>query len=265
MHTTSSYADSDTPLTGPPLLLFGPQFPRLSQGRLSDLQTSIAGNPELDFLVDTIIELPSLWPALERACPDLSKIPGAEELEQLHSFLKSGALPNIKALNNILLAPLTVIAQVVEFLSRSREGEHATVPTSFQTEYRSGNVQGFCVGFLAAAAVACSRNKTEFQQLASIALRLAVCVGAIVDLGERTLLDPLDHSSSLSVRWTMDCEQAHFERILDRYSSVSCHVFFSYVFFPFILALNTSYWYAAPGLCRCKATRKLPFQEASSL
>ena len=229
--------------TGPPLLLFGPQFPRLSQSRLSELQTFIAGNSDLDFLVGEITELPSLWPALERACPDLGEIPGAEELKQLQGFLTSGALPNIKVLSNILLAPLTVITQVVEFLSRGRQGKDATVPTSFQTEYRSGNVQGFCVGFLAAAAVACSRTKTEFQQLTLVALRLAVCVGAIVDLDERTLLDPLDHSCCLSVRWTMDSEQALFERTLDRYQSVSCYVF-SYIFSPFVLELKTSYWYA---------------------
>ena len=198
------------------LLLFGPVAPRLSQAYLSELRASIISNSNLDFVRDAVEDLPSLWPALQLACPQFSKIPGAEQLDQLSAFLKSGTFPNIKALNNLILAPLTVISQVVEFLRLGREAENA----AFQIPR---NVEGFCIGLLTAAAVACSQGETGFRQFAAIAIRLAVCVGSIVDLGEELLQDPLDRSSSFAIRWTTESGQANLENTLNDYSSVSRH------------------------------------------
>ena len=205
------------------LLLFGPQSPRLSQAYLSELRTSIIGSSDLSFLVDTIRELPSLWPTLQQACPHLSRIPGAEQLDQLGSFLESETTLNVKTLNSILLAPLTVISQIVEYSHLGQEEEGSAVPALFEGISKYESVQGFCIGFLAAAVVACSRNKTEFQHFSSIALRLAVCIGSIIDLDEIAHPDPLSRSLSYSIRWSTESEHAHLEGTLSCYSSVSCH------------------------------------------
>lgn len=178
-------------------------------------------NPNLNPLVDTLTELPSLWPTLQEAYTDLGRIQGAEQLQQLRSFPESGTFPNIKALNNIILAPLTVISHLSEYFCLAEEFHNPTsaAPTG------SLDVQGFCIGFLAAAAIAGSRNREELQKHSSTALRLAVCIGAIIDLDEATHSDPLERSSAYAIRWKTDSEQASLYEIMNSYPSVSYNLF----------------------------------------
>lgn len=225
MAITHSTVNGDASMNAPLIILFGPQSTHFTEGRLLELRKSIVGNTSLTPLIDTIRELPSLWPTLQQACAHLNMVPGAEQLNQLCQFFEVGTLPNVAGLKNILLAPLTVISQIVEFLRLEKEAERTLFPVLSQEDSGLGNVQGFCVGFLAAAAVACSRDRTEFQHNSSVALRLAVCIGSIVDGDEGTFLNPLDHSSAFSVRWKTDLEQAHFESTLSSYPTVSCHEF----------------------------------------
>ena len=209
-------------LTTASLVFFGPQSTNLPEGRLLEIRNFIRANSSLTFLVDAARELPSLWLTLEQACPHLSKLPEAD-LNQLYQVLESGTLPNVKVPSNTLLAPLTVVSQVVDFLCLGKEADVTTFPASFQAGSGLGNVQGFCVGFLAAAAVACSRDRTDFQRYSTVALLLAVCIGSIVDRDEETRPTLHDRSSSFAVRWKTELEQAHFERTLSSYPSVSFH------------------------------------------
>ena len=204
------------------LTLFGPQSTKFSESRLLEIRNFILANPSLIFLVDAAGELPSLGPTLEQAFPHLSKVPGAE-LDQLYQVLESGTLPDVRVLRNTMLAPLTVISQIVDFLCLDEEAYGTTSPAFFKTGSGLGNVQGFCVGFLAAAAVACSRDRTDFQRYSTVALHLAVCIGFIVDCDEETCPAPQDRSSSFAVCWKTDLEQAHFKRTLSSYPSVSIY------------------------------------------
>ena len=217
--TVTGEASTTTPL----VLFFGPQYTHFTEKRLLELQKFIVGNTDLNPLLVAIKELPSLWPSLQQACPHLVSIPGAEQLDQLCQIFETGTLPNVAGLNNILLTPLTLISQIVEFLRLGEKAESLAFPASYQADAELENVQGFCVGFLAAAAVACSRDKADFQHYSSVALRLAVCIGSTVDHDEGTFLNPLDRSSSIAVRWKTDLEQAYFGRTLSSYSSVSLH------------------------------------------
>ena len=203
------------------LLLFGPQSSRVTQAYLLELRTLILGNPDLNVFVDAITELPSLWPTLEEACPHLSSIQGAEQLNQLTDFLTHRTFQDFRALNNIVLTPLTLISQVVEFLRLSQNAEFGTFPAFLQGQPTTSSVQGFCVGFLAAAAVACSQNKKELVQYSSIALRLAVCIGSIIDLDEERLVDPLARSSSYAIQWKTENGQEFLERTLKCFPHVS--------------------------------------------
>ena len=225
MSATHPCASGDVPEPASKFLLFGPQLTQPSQAYLLELRASIVDNPDLKPLCDAIAGLPSIWPTIQQACPCLTKIRGAEQFSQLSHFLESGTLPNVKALNSILLIPLTVIGHIVEFLRLSQGAEIANNPNFLPAEHGLANVQGFCVGFLAAAAVVSSRNKTDFYQFASIALRLAVCIGSVIDYDEGELLDPFDGSCSFAVRWVTELEQVHLKRTLDDYPSVSCHFF----------------------------------------
>ena len=209
-------------MTIPELILFGPQSP---QPDLAKLRESLQGNSDLKFLIDTIEELPHLWPIIQKSCPDLKRIPGAEQLKQLSSFLDRGTFPNEKPLRNILLAPLTVICQVVEFVQRDQEAENISIPAIFPAKAGLVNVQGFCIGFLAAAVVACSLSRNEFEQLSSVAVRLAVLIGSVVDLDEGLFLDPLAHNSSISIRWATESEHRFLEEELKKCSKVGSHCY----------------------------------------
>ncbi|KAL8724680.1 MAG: hypothetical protein Q9166_007814 [cf. Caloplaca sp. 2 TL-2023] len=189
------------------LLLFGPVSPRPSPAYLEQIRRSIKEKAGLKFLTGLVAELPSLWSTIVQACPQLRSISGAEQLDQLNQILTSGTLPKADALSNLVAAPLTVISQISEVLSQNLKTEDATFP-------RSENVQGFCLGFLTAAAFTSSRDTTEFRQFASVAVRLAVCIRAVVDLDEAS---SEDRSSSIAIRWKIDSGKDSLRNILEDY------------------------------------------------
>lgn len=197
------------------LLLFGPLSSWPNQAYFSELQRSLQKDPELEFLVRLIEELPLLWPILQQIS-ELSTITGAEQLDRLKDLLNPLTLPDSWAVGSVAAIPLTVICQIVEFLRLRRNASNATFPGV-------DNVQGFCIGFLAAAALASSRDEIEFRHFASVTVRLAVCIGSIVALNEESCQDPLDRSSSLAVRWKQDLDTEFFEKILRNYPTVSLH------------------------------------------
>ncbi len=127
------------------------------------------------------------------------------------------SLPDTSTIGNVVSVPLTVISQIVDFLRLGRKAGNATFS-------RFDNVQGFCIGFLTAAALAISKDEDEFRHFASVAIRLSVCIGSIIDLNEKSLHDPLNRSSSMAVRWKKLSGKEKFEQVLRDYPSVSLHV-----------------------------------------
>jgi hypothetical protein len=211
MHATNTVSDTGGLQEGT-LLLFGPQMTRLAGSQLTDLRTTILGDPELDFLVKIIRDLPSQWTTtVQTACPSLGAqglgASQTQQLQQLADFFDTGEVPPSEPPNNVVLAPLTVVAQVAEYLRLGRRGY----------------VQGFCIGFLSAIAVASSRNRDELVRLTGVAIRLAACVGAVIDLGEHEQLrrpGSLGLNSAHSVRWTSSAEKQHLEESLALFPEV---------------------------------------------
>ncbi len=194
-------------------VLFGPQG-ALTSKSLLELRTLLQENSDLEFLLSTIFELSSLWPAILEVCPGLNIVPAKERLTELSCFFQGGpALTFLKPTNNILLCPLTVITQIVDFWKLTHVFEF---PSPLESQLR--DVQGFCLGFLTAVAVSCSRNETQFKILASKAVRLAVCMGALVDLDA---LGTLGCASAIAVRWKSNAHFQHLEHTMKLYPSVS--------------------------------------------
>jgi hypothetical protein len=189
------------------LLLFGPQIARIVPARLSELRNTIISNPKLAFLKDIIKTLPHLWKStILTGCSQLKRLTLAgEQIEELVRFFDTGATDALPTPTpyELFLVPLTVISQIAEYISL--EGE--------------GPVQGFCVGFLAAAAVASSQNSAELEHYTATAVRLALCIGAVVDLDERERSG--NRSSTWSVRYTSGGEEEHFRRTLTSFPEAS--------------------------------------------
>nr|AGI60155.1 type I polyketide synthase PKS2 [Dolichousnea longissima] len=162
-------------------VLFGPQGTMTLKSML-EIRNLLQENPDLDFLSRTISELPSLWPIISDSWPDLGHTPAERRLSELCQFFQGGpTLTFLEPTNNILLSPLTVISQIVEFWKLSHGIHNALSPESTLQD-----VQGFCLGFLTATAVSCSRNERQFRVLAS----KAAYISCISDARTATVTTP---------------------------------------------------------------------------
>ncbi|KAE8155057.1 putative polyketide synthase [Aspergillus avenaceus] len=153
-------------------ILFGPQIPDIDEA-LSCIQSYLFEHPSAGFLVDVVRELPSLWPVITSSWPVLAQIPGDEQLAGLKGFFDGGPPPVATELMNVLVTPVTVIWQIVEFLK---------LKDTF---------------FMAATAVASSPDEAEFRAAVSAVIRLAVCIGSLVDWDELEF----GRTRSMALRW----------------------------------------------------------------
>ncbi|KAM5443073.1 Type I Iterative PKS [Microsporum ferrugineum] len=141
---------------------------------LMESRTLLRETPGLVFLLNAIFELPGLWPVIVEAMPQLCKLPAQEKLTELCRFFKGGQLPVLtEPISNLLQSPLSVIIQIVGYLRKFNHG--------FGNTSHLVDVQGFGLGFLTAIVISCSKSEADFQELAPKAVRLALCMGAIVD------------------------------------------------------------------------------------
>lgn len=195
-------------------MLFGPQGV-ITQRSLLEIRDFLQENPALDFLSQTIAELPNLWPVLVGVWPSLDKVPAKKRLDDLLRFFEGGPAPTFsESTNNILLSPMTVIAQIVEFYKLSHDDDNQR-----SEDFQFQDVQGFCVGFLTATAISCSKNEAQFKTVASKAVRLAFAIGALVDLD--TISDQNDCASAVAVRWKTKSQAQYLQDTMKQYSRVS--------------------------------------------
>ncbi|KAJ5952971.1 CAZyme family CE10 [Penicillium vulpinum] len=193
----------------PVCLVFGPQASEVEE-TLFYISHNIEENPSLGFLKDVLQELPTLWSTITEAWSSLSSIPAVTQLTVLAECVR-GVIVAPENATNVLLTPLTVIRQIIDawkFKENSQSG------------CRLVDTQGFCVGFLAAAVVACSNDSREFEEIASTMIRLAVCIGAAVDLNG--LLH--GQARSVAVRWKSANENEQLDQVLASSSTgyISC-------------------------------------------
>jgi hypothetical protein len=170
-----------------------------------------------------LVELPSLWPVMTEAWPALSKLSGEKQLVTLYQNFEEGLIDESETeASNLLLTPLTVMRHLVDFWSLKDVSTHPAFPSLVSSPPKAADrkiidSQGFCVGFLAATVVACSRDTREFQTIASNAIRLAVCIGALVDLDEFTS----GSATSMAVRCESMQDYDFLDRVLTQIPNVS--------------------------------------------
>lgn len=197
-------------------VLFGPQG-TVTAKSMEETRELLHDNPDLYFLLETISELQDLWPVIQDVWPRLDRLSAQKKLASLSDFFQGGPPPTLSGpINNILLSPLTVISQIIEFWKLSHGFDNRP---SKESQLR--DVQGFCLGFLTATTVSCSTNETQFKSLAPKAVRLALCMGALVDLDALTSSNGHDYASAIAVRWKSPTQMEHFKDILKLFPSVS--------------------------------------------
>ena len=218
---------------GPPsLLVFGPHTEFPSEEVLSDLRRELVSNPHLSALRDGVADLPRFWDSLVAWDPSLRPVPGAEHLARLAQWVADGGpfphrdgrdgerAPNHYALAVTVLLQIAQYARYLGHLGGGQRGEDA---------HRSvlggvgggGGIQGFCVGFLNAVAVAGAKDEAGLGAAAAVALRLAVCVGAHVDRDGVFALEP-SQTLCVAVRWRegAGAEKAELDKMIRSYPQV---------------------------------------------
>ncbi|KUI69905.1 Conidial yellow pigment biosynthesis polyketide synthase [Cytospora mali] len=208
------------------LLVVGPKRSRFTPKDLSELHSTITSNSDLNFLPEAIAELESLWPTIVAAHSRLKNVHGEQSLHNLGQFLKSGELADLTQTggrhDNILLDVVTVLSHIVDFwcLTTTKiQNALFTHLKSDKSSHRLHSIQGFCLGFLTAAAVSSARTKAELATNITTVLRIAVCIGALVESDVMELEKSGTQAASLSVGWSSQSDYEALNNVLSMYPS----------------------------------------------
>ncbi|KAE8373923.1 hypothetical protein BDV26DRAFT_296474 [Aspergillus bertholletiae] len=197
--------------SGTQVILFGPQLTQTywAPDRLLRLQLDLQDNPRLEFLRHGLIQLEPFVASTPLARDNDALV---SQLGTLAGFARGEEILDPQHLQgNILLAPLTVASQVVDWLRITPSEELV--------------VQGFCIGFLSAAVVSStySDDRSEFERYVGNSIRLAACMGLLID-AEDSLNAPSDRATAISVRCQSPPHRAAVEATLDLFPQayISC-------------------------------------------
>ncbi len=206
----------------PKLLLYGPQARFPSTEESNQLHRVLASHTVLfQDIVATINGLSSLYQQLAASDPSLSRVPGVASLSFLQEWIQSGDLPkDVDDLPNVAALPVTIVLQIALYLQHlDRDGITTNYKDSIQSFQQHG-VQGFCTGFLTAAATAFSEDEGQLAGNLGTSIRLAMCLGAYVDQNTVYAESP-SPACALSIRWKQgNFSAAQVKDLLKGYHSV---------------------------------------------
>lgn len=213
---------------GPSLLIFGSQTSLPTAEKLASLRTTLLQEPALHGLAATIAELQDTWHDLVSHDPDLKPIPGEKVLSSFATWINEGVFqlegqPGSVATPNLVLTPLTVILHLVEYFRFLDKAEY-THEQYVESEDKS--FEGFCTGLLAASALSLSRDTKQSVVMAAAALRLAVAIGAYVDLDEGVFASPAQEVTCVVVRCKEAAQREEVDRLLETIPEV-CSILLS--------------------------------------
>lgn len=205
----------------PYLLVFGSQTTWPSKQYLNQLRAFLLLEPRLSTFLSAIRQLPTLWQTLLEFDPRLERVPGPSSLDALQRWIEKGeSFSASEEPLNVLITPFTIIVHLIHYLhylsSNDAKVTHATLLDSTQV----GGIQGCCTGLLSAIAVACSKCEDDVVKHAATALRLAMCIGAYVDL-EGAFASPPNRTTCLVVRWKWETGRGALLETLQSYREVS--------------------------------------------
>jgi hypothetical protein len=170
-------------MSSPSALFFGPQTKLPTTEQSQTIRNILLNSPRLRGFVKAIEQLPSFWGLLIASDPALECVRGIESIQLIHQWLKTEKSSTFTSENNSLCTPLMFIVQVAQYFQYL---ENASSSHAHMLDLISrGGAQGFCTGVLAALSVSSSKNEEELIANASTALRLALCIGAYVDLSRQ--------------------------------------------------------------------------------
>jgi hypothetical protein len=206
------------------ILIFGPQDLSFNKSFAKTLRTTLLESSSLQWIVQTLLELPQHWKSLEEAIPGLKGSAGEMNLRSLADWIKLGDLPDeLYPLPNIILTPLVVVLHLTQYLTLVRQLYPDICPEEelqFLTTRRT-ETAGLCTGLLSAAAVASSGSLGELANHGAVAIRLAMALGAVVDAGDPHTDSEEGVWQSFAVAWQSPDASAEFAKAMDACPKVS--------------------------------------------
>ncbi|KAK6079334.1 beta-ketoacyl synthase [Seiridium cupressi] len=183
------------------LLVFGHQTEFPPEKVLQDFRLELISSSRLSALRDAVNELPHFWQSLIEFDPSLRQVPGDGYLSKLKQWIQGGGPSRHREINPpnhyaLAFSVLLHVTQYSRYLDLLGKDSHRKVLDSV----KDGGIQGFCVGFLSAVAVALSESEDDLGPSAAIALRLAVCIGAYVDRDGKYSPAATEYSA-IALRW----------------------------------------------------------------
>ena len=212
------------PTTRPPhrVFLFGSQALAVDIKSFTKLSIQLQEDSNR-WALDAVSALSSFWENLIRGVPKLQHSNGGKLLEEFDKGLQTGIISeSLFPLPNVLLSPLTVIAHLTQYSAFLRAAlpdlnDTDEIPSSIT---KSTETLGLCTGMLSAFAVGCSSSLAEIERYGTIAVRLAMLVGALVD-AEEAAPGSDGSSTSFSVSWKGAESSASLNEVLERFPEVS--------------------------------------------
>ncbi|KAF9895178.1 hypothetical protein FE257_000080 [Aspergillus nanangensis] len=188
---------------GKTVLLFGCQCLSFDANDFRRLRAIVLDSTEYDWVLDVLAELPVYYRTATGYHAQLKEIPGETQLRDLHRwFLTGDVSDDVFPIPYVQLAPLLMIthfSQYTQYLQLSHP-EYRKSGILHSASSSVVDIAGFCIGFLSALVVAASRTRDDLHDHASVALRLAMLMGAIGDAHEKE-----EQYTSLAVAWKEPC------------------------------------------------------------
>jgi hypothetical protein len=208
------------------VLLFGSQILSFDETSFRQLKASVSSDENHIWVLDALANLQEQWSTVCARFPKLLKIDGAELLRDLNTWFETGKLGQKYAnspLPNILLSPLVVITQLMEYaeyLKASQSTDIQQYADLYALPRPHTETLGLCTGMLSAMVVSSSTNKIQFAKHGAIAIRLAMLTGAFVDAQDAH--DENGESKSLAAVWKSPESSLDIQRILQNFPEVAC-------------------------------------------
>lgn len=183
-------------------LIFGPQAIGFDLDSFNISRARLVKDIRNKWALAAIEALPAEWNTISGSISTLSQYDGGKFLHSLNDLLKTDKLPSSTPFPNILLAPLVVADHLMSYLDFLRaafpdlsDNEELPVDAKMSLE-----TLGLSLGTLSAFAVSSSSTLSEVEKYGSVALRLAMIVGAVGD-AEDMSRSPEDRALSFSAFW----------------------------------------------------------------
>ncbi|KAL4994835.1 hypothetical protein BDV10DRAFT_188630 [Aspergillus recurvatus] len=188
------------------VLVFGCQWLTFTATDFRQLRATVVDNPEHHWMLDVLGELPGYYHAAAETkyVPSLQTIRGEEDLRELERWFRCDDLSTAKfPLCYTQLAPLLMMTHLVQY-SQWRK----TQPDPWRPVVE---IVGFCIGLLSSVAVSAAREG-DLRMYGSVALRLAMLLGALGDLQEAD-----EEYTSLAVGWKRPDLEGELDGLLKEY------------------------------------------------